>query len=72
MATSARNGLTLLLAAPFDVTPVKVRQILLGGSKKMILYNDMETSEKIKVYDSGVSFTDDPQKIYDSKKGLGY
>ena len=36
------------------LAPVKVRQILLGGSKKMIVYDDMEPSEKIKVYDKGV------------------
>jgi predicted dehydrogenase len=51
------------------LAPVKVRQILLGGSKKMIVYDDMEASEKIKVYDSGVSFTDDPQKIYQLRVG---
>jgi predicted dehydrogenase len=49
--------------------PVKVRQILLGGSKKMIMYDDMETSEKVKVYDSGVSFTDDPERIYQLRVG---
>lgn len=27
---------------------------MIGGSKKMIVYNDMENTEKIKVYDSGV------------------
>ena len=42
------------------LAPVKVRQILIGGSKKMIIYDDLEPSEKIKVYDKGVSFTDDP------------
>jgi predicted dehydrogenase len=46
------------------LAPVKVRQILLGGSKRMIVYDDLEPSEKVKVYDSGVSFTDDPQKIF--------
>jgi predicted dehydrogenase len=51
------------------LAPVKVRQILLGGSKKMIVYDDMEASEKIKVYDSGVSFTDDPQRIYQLRVG---
>ena len=45
------------------LAPAKVRQILLGGSKKMIMYNDLEASEKVKVYDSGVSFTDDPAQI---------
>ncbi|MDP9040377.1 MAG: Gfo/Idh/MocA family oxidoreductase [Bacteroidota bacterium] len=34
-------------------SPVKVRQTLIGGDKKMILYNDLEPSEKIRVYDTG-------------------
>jgi len=36
------------------LAPVKIRRILLGGSKKMIVYDDMEPSEKVKVYDTGV------------------
>jgi predicted dehydrogenase len=36
---------------------VKIRTVIVGGSKKMILYDDMETSEKIKVYDRGVDIT---------------
>lgn len=36
------------------LAPVKVRQTLIGGSKKMIVYNELEPSEKIKVYDKGV------------------
>jgi predicted dehydrogenase len=31
--------------------------VLVGGSKKMILYDDMESSEKVKVYDRGVDIT---------------
>lgn len=34
-------------------SPVKIRMMLIGGDKKMIVYNDMEPTEKIKVYDSG-------------------
>ena len=34
-------------------SPVKVRQTLIGGDKKMILYNDLEPSEKVRVYDTG-------------------
>ena len=34
-------------------SPVKVRQTLIGGDKKMIVFNDLEPSEKIKVYDTG-------------------
>jgi predicted dehydrogenase len=37
------------------LAPVKVRQTLLGGSKKMIVYDDLEPSEKIKVYDKGIT-----------------
>jgi predicted dehydrogenase len=51
------------------LAPVKVRQILIGGSKKMIAYDDLEPSEKIKVYDKGVSFTDDPQQIHEMRVG---
>lgn len=51
------------------LAPVKVRQILIGGSKKMVTYDDLEPSEKIKVYDKGISFTDDPQKIYQMRVG---
>jgi predicted dehydrogenase len=51
------------------LAPVKVRQILVGGSKKMITYDDLEPSEKVKVYDKGVSFTDDPQQIQEMRVG---
>lgn len=51
------------------LAPVKVRQILVGGSKKMIIYDDLEPSEKIKIYDKGVSFTDDPQQIHEMRVG---
>jgi predicted dehydrogenase len=43
------------------LAPVKVRTTLVGGSKKMVVYNDMETSEKIKVYDKGISVNHDPE-----------
>ncbi len=51
------------------LAPVKVRQILLGGSRKMIRYDDLEPSEKIKVYDKGVDFTDDPDQILQMRVG---
>ncbi len=35
-------------------SPVKIRRTIIGGTKKMIVFDDMENSEKIKVYDSGV------------------
>ena len=51
------------------LAPVKVRQILIGGSKKMITYDDLEPSEKVKVYDKGISFTDDPEQIHEMRVG---
>lgn len=39
------------------LSPVKIRNILIGGSQKMILYNDIEPSEKIRVYDKSVSLS---------------
>lgn len=43
-------------------SPVKVRMMLLGGDKKMILYNDLELTEKIKVYDTGYSYSNDEER----------
>ena len=37
------------------LAPVKVRRTLIGGSRKMIVYDDLEPSEKIKVYDKGIT-----------------
>ncbi|MGB8326123.1 MAG: Gfo/Idh/MocA family oxidoreductase [Steroidobacteraceae bacterium] len=51
------------------LAPVKVRQILIGGSQKMIAYDDLEPSEKVKVYDKGISFTDDPKQIMEMRVG---
>jgi predicted dehydrogenase len=51
------------------LAPVKVRQILIGGSQKMIAYDDLEPSEKVKVYDKGVTFTDDPTQIQEMRVG---
>jgi predicted dehydrogenase len=51
------------------LAPVKVRQIMVVGSKKMIAYDDLEPSEKVKVYDKGVDFTDDPTQIREMRIG---
>lgn len=37
------------------LAPVKIRQTLIGGSRRMIIYDDMQTSEKIKIYDRGAA-----------------
>ena len=46
------------------MAPVKVRRALLGGSRKMIVYDDLETSDKVKVYDTGVSVDGDAESVY--------
>jgi predicted dehydrogenase len=43
-------------------SPVKVRMMLIGGDKKMILYNDLEPTEKVKIYDTGYNHTTDEEK----------
>jgi len=47
------------------LAPVKVRQTLIGGSQKMIVYDDLEPSEKIKVYDKGVNMTRRSEDVYE-------
>ena len=39
------------------LSPVKVRTTLIGGEKKMLVWNDLEADEKVKVYDKGVNMT---------------
>jgi predicted dehydrogenase len=47
------------------LTPVKVRHTLIGGSEKMILYDDLEPSEKVKVYDKGITVSPNQQAVYE-------
>ncbi len=46
------------------LSPVKIRLILIGGSRRMVVYDDMENSEKVKVYDRGVDVIDSADGIY--------
>ncbi len=39
------------------LSPVKIRQMVIGGTRRMLVYNDMETTEKLRVYDRGVTVT---------------
>lgn len=43
-------------------SPVKIRLMLIGGDKRMIVFNDLEPTEKIKVYDTGYSHQTDEEK----------
>jgi len=55
------------LIAHFNVnwlSPVKVRMTLIGGDKKMLVWNDLEADEKIKIYDKGAD-VQNCEGIYD-------
>lgn len=47
------------------LSPLKIRQIIIGGSNKMLVFDDMAVSEKIKVYDTGVKLTN-REDIYET------
>jgi predicted dehydrogenase len=48
------------------ISPVKIRKILIGGTKKMVVYDDIEPTEKVKIYDSGyiMQNAEDISRIY--------
>jgi len=47
------------------LAPVKVRRTLIGGSDKMIVYDDLEPSEKVRIYDKGVSLSPHVEAAYE-------
>lgn len=54
------------LMAHFHVnwmSPVKIRRIIIGGSKKMIVFDDLDPAEKIKIYDKGISLAKADKKV---------
>ena len=56
------------LIAHFHVNwlaPVKIRKTLIGGTKSMIVYDDTEASEKLKIYDKGIEVTT-REGVYDT------
>jgi predicted dehydrogenase len=52
------------------LAPVKIRKTLIGGDRQMIVYDDLEVTEKVKIYDKGITVTDKPEGIY--KMIVGY
>ena len=46
------------------LSPVKVRTTLIGGEKKMVVWNDLEADEKLKIYDKGVQIAN-TEGVYD-------
>jgi len=51
------------------LSPVKVRRTLIGGSRRMIVYDDLEPTEKLRVYDKGIKVSRDPGRIRDMRVG---
>jgi predicted dehydrogenase len=57
------------LLAHFHVNwlaPVKLRMTLIGGSKKMVVYDDVEVTEKVRLYDKGLIINGNPEKQYEA------
>lgn len=53
------------LIAHFHVnwmSPVKIRKIIIGGSKKMVVFDDLDPAEKIKIYDKGIKLSKPDEK----------
>ncbi len=51
-----RFGDSLIANFHFNwLSPVKIRRTLIAGSRRMIVYDDIEPTEKIRVYDKGVT-----------------
>jgi predicted dehydrogenase len=46
------------------LSPVKIRRTLVGGDQQMIVYDDLETSEKVKLYDKGITVTETPEEVH--------
>src|SRR5687768_705030 len=46
------------------LAPVKVRRTLVGCSRRMIVFDDLEASEKVKVYDRGISVNPNAENVY--------
>jgi predicted dehydrogenase len=43
-------------------SPVKIRKIFIGGNRKMVLFDDVEPTEKVKIYDTGYSISNEEEK----------
>lgn len=44
------------------VSPVKIRHMLIGGDKKMVVYDDLDATEPVKIYDSGFTARTDEER----------
>jgi hypothetical protein len=44
------------------MSPVKVRRIAVGGTRRMVVWDDLDREEKIKIYDSGINFRPEDER----------
>jgi predicted dehydrogenase len=44
------------------MSPVKIRRVVIGGSRKMLIWDDLDPEEKIKIYNSGIEFQPEPNR----------
>ena len=51
------------------LAPIKLRQTLVGGSRKMIVYDDLQPSEKLRIYDRGVTLSPSPSEALEMRIG---
>ena len=45
------------------MSPVKIRRIILGGNKKMIVFDDLDPADKVKIYDKGITLEKTNKKV---------
>jgi predicted dehydrogenase len=51
------------------LAPVKVRRTMIGGSRRMVVFDDLEAGEKVKVYDRGISVNPSAESVYQMRVG---
>src|SRR5581483_11227529 len=52
------------------LSPVKIRQTIIGGSEKMVLWNDVDAGEKVRIYDKGIMINESAESLL--QKRIGY
>jgi predicted dehydrogenase len=68
IAAHYKNGLFLHCHVSW-LSPIKIRRMIFVGTKRMVVYDDIEPTEKIKIYDKGVSVIKDPRRAHQLRVG---
>lgn len=66
-----RSGLIVHVNCSW-ISPVKIRHMLIGGDRRMVLYNDLDANEPVKIYDSGFEARSDDERrrlLFDYRVG---